>query len=110
MHSFTQHYGALAWKDFFTPKEEYDFSLRSDVCFYFCNGRFIQKQNAVVLFNSILNSGFQSPYSGVNMGEDFADTFALYLAHKELGLDYGVIVNGNYMNLSEHLYSPGEEK
>lgn len=98
-------YGALAWKDFFTPKEEYDFSFRGDVCFYFCNGKFIQKQNAPVLFKSILNSGFQSPYTGVNMGEDFGDTFALFLAHKEFGLDYGVMVDGNYINLSEHFYS-----
>jgi hypothetical protein len=98
-------WGEFSWLNEDEPKPESDYAFREQVCFYFCRGKFIDKNNVQSLFEGLINTNFQSIYSSTYPHEDFAETFALFLAHDYSKLNYGVIINGKNFNLTDHFTS-----
>lgn len=82
-----------------------DFPWRKDLCFYTCYGHFLEAKNAAALFKGLMTSPFQSTYAAKDFLEDFADTFAMKLAHDQ-GLRYTLTVSGQSFDLSAHFASP----
>ena len=81
-------WGALSWKEFGLPRDEYNFPLRSELCFYFCNGKFISGDRQNELYESLAKTNFLSAYTTRFPTEDFADTFAYYTILKERSASY----------------------
>jgi hypothetical protein len=98
-------WGTFSWARIDIPNSNADFSFRSSICFYFCKGSFIDSKDAITLFQGLMSSSFQSTYASYNPWEDWAESFALYLAHVNFGLHYGVTVQEQYFDLTGHLNS-----
>ncbi len=96
----------ISWADVQTPKAEYIYPYRDELCFYFCNGKFISPDHAADLFAGLAQTNFHSTYASSGMMEDWAEAFALTISHDILGLNYGLEIRGRYFDLSQHFYSP----
>lgn len=96
----------ISWVNFGEAKPEFDFPLRDKICFYFCEGKFLDKKDAVTMFTDLLKTNFLSPYASRYGEEDWAESLALYLYTVNNGLKLEVTVSGQTFNLTEHFYSP----
>lgn len=97
-------WGEISWMTNTTPLSENDFSLRDKLCFYSCRGKTIAPPDSVLLFHSLINTGFHSTYAAISPREDWAETFAYYIENEE-GFKIKVETQGNSFNLSEHFNS-----
>ena len=71
-------WAAFSWKSFNLPLDTANFPLHADLCFYFCNGKFISADRQDELYQSLASTNFLSAYTTRYPTEDFADTFAYY--------------------------------
>jgi hypothetical protein len=96
----------ISWFDTEFPKAEQRYAFRDDLCFYSCHGKYIPQNNAADLFAGLMQTNFHSTYASANMMEDWAEAFALTIAHENFGLNYGIEIQGRYFDMSQHFYSP----
>ena len=89
-----------------TPKKKYDYPLRDRLCYYSCHGDFLDRKDAAVLFSGLLKTNFLSTYASRHPSEDWAETFAHYIAANELGLKYQVDIEGQSFDMTAHFQSP----
>jgi hypothetical protein len=96
-----------SWKDARNhPLDVNEFPLRTELCFYTCNGKFIDLGRAQELYHDLFATNFISIYAAQNPMEDFADTFAYYTVRNELQATYWVTLqDGQVFDSMEHLYS-----
>lgn len=95
-------FSEFSWKDIDHRNDLARFPYENDICFYFCNGKFLPLQAAIEIFSGITQTNFISIYASRFASEDWAETFAQLVAHKELGLNLSVESQGQAFNLSEH--------
>lgn len=98
-------WGALSWRNVSEPLAGNDFAGREKICFYFCNGQFLKAAEAIDLFLGMLGTNFPSTYSSRYPSEDFAENFALKLAHDD-GLRLKLETGGHSLDLSGHFLGP----
>jgi hypothetical protein len=98
-------WGAISWASAVKPLAQNTIILSSPLCFYNCQGEFVNSDQAGLLFESLIKTNFQSTYSTINPKEDWAEAFALYLATNEAGLNLKVETTGKTYNLTEHYLS-----
>lgn len=98
-------WGALSWKTISEPLPGNDFAGRSGICFYFCGTNFLKPADALSLFKGMMTTNFASTYSSRYPAEDFAEAFALKIAHDE-GLRLQLNINGEALDLSGHFLGP----
>ena len=98
-------WGELSWKDIQTPKPSSDFPFRKDICFYFCGGQFLNPASLIEIFSGIMESTFMSTYASKHPGEDWAESFALFLAQEQKGFRYQVAAGSQRFDLTAHFYS-----
>ena len=82
-------WSALSWATNLTPKVEFNFSLRSKLCFYFCNAE--NKLSVVdvhLVYESLSKKNFISTYAATNPYDDFADSLAYYVIDQKLNSSY----------------------
>ena len=82
-------WSALSWATNLTPKVEFNFSLRSKLCFYFCNAE--NKLSVVdvhLVYESLSKTNFISTYAATNPYDDFADSLAYYVIDQKLNSSY----------------------
>lgn len=96
---------SLSWATIKAPLAADDYPMRSQLCFYFCNGHFIAPADAVVLFSQLMNTNFVSTYASWNMYEDWAENFAYYLMTRERGLGLTMETGGTTFDLTGHFNS-----
>jgi hypothetical protein len=95
----------LFWQSLVQPKPDDDYPFRKDVCFYHCNGKSLDRDKASTIFASLMKTQFQSTYAGTHPVEDFAETFAMYLAHTEFGLQYSITAQAQIFDMTAHFNS-----
>ena len=98
-------WGEISWTDNREVKPAAEFPFREGVCFYFCNGKFVAPANIDAMFSGLMKSTFQTTYASRFATEDWAEAFALVLAHEQLGLSFGAQIGTHFYDLSQHLYS-----
>jgi len=77
---FSQSWTAISWNDIQDIKSDFDFPNRKSICLNHCNGKFIDPKLADAFYKSLFDHGFISQLSATNAMEDFADSFAFYVA------------------------------
>jgi hypothetical protein len=82
---------ALSWKTDNVPLDEFEFSLRKELCFYFCDGKFIPGERQDELYEALAKTNFISAYATRYSAEDFADSFAYYVLMTERNAVYQVV-------------------
>lgn len=87
------------------PLPAFDFALRANLCFYFCQGHFMAPDQAGELFRQLLGSPFVSTYAATNSGDDFAETLAYVILHAEKAVQWTVTAGGQVFDLSQHFRS-----
>ena len=96
----------ISWLDASHPRPEADFEMRSSICLNNCKGKFISSKNATRLYDSIYAHGFISQLAALNPMEDFAESFATYIAAEQMGIHFVVQANkGTRYNLDDVLKS-----
>lgn len=97
----------LSWEYYDQPTPENDFPLRSSLCFYQCNGNFIQLAKAVDLYNGLFSTNFISIYAASNEMDDWAETLAYYTMNHELNGSYNIsLADGTKFDVMNHMNSP----
>ncbi|MGZ3694406.1 MAG: hypothetical protein ACXWQO_09495 [Bdellovibrionota bacterium] len=81
---------ALSWKSAEVPLDQFEFSLRKDLCFYFCEGKFISAARQDELYLSLGKTNFISAYATRYSAEDFADTLGFYSLMTEKNAAYRI--------------------
>lgn len=81
------------------PRMEFDFPLRTLLCFYRCEGKtLINRDRQDDLYSSLQKSNFLTPYSATNPSEDFAESFVNYVLSSEN------ILNLSFQTASGQMY------
>ncbi len=100
-------WGSISWRDSIQVKPEYDFFERSSLCFYNCNGNFVNRSSVSKIYQGLFDSIFVSTYATTNPWDDFADALAYYAIDKYL--DGKVVLNtgeGQSYELTSKLKAP----
>jgi hypothetical protein len=97
----------LGWANIFgQPKAGNDFPLRKALCFYGCNGNFIDPSRAGELYRGLFATNFISVYAASNPYEDWAEAFAFFTFQHELGATYALtLADGGRFDFIGHLQS-----
>ncbi len=78
-----ESWGAISWATGEQPKVENDFFRRNDLCFYWCQNKFIARSDMPQLYREFyFQSDFMTLYSSKNPYDDFAESFAFVLLRK----------------------------
>jgi len=80
----------FSWKNMSDPLDESNFPLRAQLCFYFCNGKYIDASRQDELYESLAKTNFLSAYTTRYATEDFADTLAYYTIMTERNATYRI--------------------
>jgi len=81
-------WGGISWITAQKPKLVNEFPLRTSLCFYRCNGEFLNKSSVSELYRDLERTDFISNYAATGPWDDFADSVAYYMIHKSLGGNY----------------------
>lgn len=98
----------LGWSDFRGhTRPGNDFALRKELCFYWCNGQFIDPARASELYTGLFMTNFPSIYGASNPYDDFAETLAYYSIDRHLQATYAILTpDGGAYDAISHLRSP----
>ena len=88
-------FSALSWSSYDFPLRNASYLKQDQFCYYNCSGGTISSDDAFDIYSSMVRSAFITPYSGVNMGEDFAEFFVWNLLSRYKGVDYRVQFPGH---------------
>lgn len=100
-------WSALSWKTFETPKDQFNFQDRDKLCFYWCEGKTIARENINQMYADLSKTNFMSFYASTNPYDDFAETMAFTYLRKGLHSTY--ILNtgaGESYDMMRKLRSP----
>lgn len=101
----TTTWSRISWQNSSTPTANNDYPLRSRLCYYFCQGDYLDKKDAPKVFSGMINTNFLSTYASRHPSEDWAETFAHYIAANTLGLVYHVEIQGQKFDMTAHFHS-----
>lgn len=79
--------------------------IQKELCFYQCGGNYIAENRGTELMNELLQSTYVSTYASVNSKEDWAETFALYYASSDKGLQIKTQTSESQFDLHQHMNS-----
>ncbi len=83
-----------------------DFTLRPELCFYWCNGKFIGLEKLPETYLGLAQTDFISTYAATNPWDDFADSLAYFVMSLNFPFSYVIqIPNGSNYNIIEKLHS-----
>lgn len=102
----TSDWSRLSWKTPAKPNSANDYPLRDRLCYYFCNGNYIDKSDSASIFSGLMKTNFISTYASRHPSEDWAETFAHYIAANTLGLAFHVETQGQKFDMTAHFHSP----
>ena len=98
---FSKSWTHLSWRDIQLISRTSDFEQRKNICLNRCHGRYLDADRAGEFYQNLFSHGFLSQLAATNAMEDFADSFAFYVARKYMGLEFTVEANGWHFNISE---------
>ncbi len=82
-------WSGLSWTTNLTPKAEFDFSLRSKLCFYGCTAENkLSVTDVPLVYESLSKTNFISTYAATNPYDDFAESLAYYVIDQKLNSSY----------------------
>jgi hypothetical protein len=81
-------FGAISFEKNQIPLPQFEFPLRKALCFYFCEGKFIDVNLQDELYAQLGRTNFATAYTTRYEQEDFADTFALHSMRKDWKMNY----------------------
>ncbi|MGE0173637.1 MAG: hypothetical protein AB7T49_12645 [Oligoflexales bacterium] len=84
-------WGSLSWENTKTILPEFDFELRPELCFYWCDGKTLGKDQIDSVYQGLSNAPFVSTYSTTNARDDFAETFAYRLLNQYVDSKYSLV-------------------
>ena len=100
-------WGAMTWSTNFTPKPQFDYAHRKQLCFYWCNEALITAAETPELFAGLQGSPFLSTYASSNPWDDFADSLAYYLMDQNLNTTYVIDTkHGATLDIMAKMRSP----
>lgn len=86
-------FSSTVWKDYYNPKEPYDFPQRPRITFYGVGGGpRLSLSDAGAIYRSLSRTPFVSLYGSRNWAEDFAEYCAWYFFTKKLHQPYRIDV------------------
>ena len=98
-------WGEISWGSSNTPLPEMNYPLRDKICFYWCEGNFINKDLSLELFDSLVKTNFHTIYASTNPNDDFAETFSYYLEVENDNFELSVTTQGQTIDLIKHFKS-----
>ncbi len=100
-------YGSLSWLTDKTVKPEFEFPHRKDLCFYDCKGKKIPSAGQGPLYEALhTRTPFLSTYSVTEPWDDFADSVAYIVAHKQLKSNYDLYADGKQYSTMAKISAP----
>src|SRR5690606_22583672 len=83
-----------------------NFFRRNDLCFYWCNGSVIAKDDIPTLYAELFATDFLSTYATTQPWDDFADSLAYFVMDKNLATTYVIkLDNGDQYDITKKLHS-----
>ncbi len=98
---FSKSWTAIAWLDIQEIQPNIDFQFRKSICLNNCNEKFVPTTEAMSLYSGMYAHGFLSQLSSTNAMEDFADSFAFFVADEILKIKIETAVNGHKFSLRQ---------
>ena len=97
-------FGHFSWKTTFQILPEVDFLERIGLCFYQCNGKFLDWSKSSTVYEDLFQHGFISLYSSTNSADDFAESVAYYNLSQIKNGQYRIITpeGKSYFPLDEY--------
>lgn len=88
-NSFT----ALSWETGATPKPEFDYPHRREVCYYNCRVAPLPRTAIPEMYEGLAKTGFVSVYASTNIYDDFAESLAFVMLHAHPDVTYYLDTN-----------------
>lgn len=102
-----QGWGAFSWITDRKPKLENEFPHRSELCFYWCEGKPLLKNDVPQVYADMDQTSFISIYATTQPWDDFADSVAYFTMSKNLKLNYLISTKqGKTYDIVARLKSP----
>lgn len=102
-----ESWGAISWTSEHKPKLDNDFNHRKDLCFYWCENKFIQAADIPKLYTDLYESEFISIYATTQPWDDFADSLAYFIMNDQLHTQYSIrAAKGFEFDIMAKLKSP----
>lgn len=100
-------WGGISWITDKKAKAENEFTYRTSLCFYWCEGKTIDSLLIPKLYNDLFATQFISTYATTQPWDDFADSLAYFLMNRHLSSSV-VLHNseGESYNIMAKLKSP----
>jgi hypothetical protein len=100
-------FGGLSWETNRIVKPSADFRGRSGLCFYFCDGHFLDWPDLSTFFyDDLFRAGFVSTYGASNIRDDFAESTAYFVTSLVRGATYMIqMPDGRRYNVMEEIRS-----
>jgi hypothetical protein len=101
-----ESFGYLSWTDSEVPRPENRFPGQDDFCFYACDEtNQIDPKFTSILYSGLIKSNYISSYAASNPWDDWAETFASYLAYEDGSMQLRLQTGGRRFNIRRHFYS-----
>lgn len=81
-------WGGISWISDSRAKPENEFTHRKELCFYWCEGKFINRSAIGELYSQLFATDFISIYATTQPWDDFADSLAYFLMDQHLATNY----------------------
>ncbi len=81
-------WGAISWLTDRKPKTSNEFQNRTGLCFYFCEGKTLNRTDVPAVYASLANTDFISLYSTQQPWDDLADSLAYFMMEQKLNTKY----------------------
>lgn len=99
----TSAFAQPVWKNFQSPRSDYNFLGRDSLTFYgFNNGPKMKIENAKSLYSLFQKTPFASLYGSLNWAEDLADFITFYSLTQILGTNYQIVLMMNGKQIFEY--------
>lgn len=101
-----ESFGALSWLTDRRLKSEYEFPNRRELCFYWCDGKILDKTVIPQIYRDLDKSNLISIYATTQPFDDFAESLAYFLMSQHLGASYIIDTKqGDIYNVMEKITS-----
>lgn len=101
-------WGSISWETYKTAKPENEFLYRKGLCFYTCEGKFLDPSTVEPIYEALVHrSDFVSLYATTQPWDDFADSLAYVMIHQNLKASYVIHSNqGTSYDIIKKVSSP----
>jgi len=98
--AFDKSWTHLSWEDIAAISTSSDFDQRKSICLNRCQGHYLSAASAGGFYRDLFSHGFLSQLSAINAMEDFAESFAFYIAQKYMNIEFEVEASGKRSSVS----------